>query len=158
MATSSAGSALPINSLIQQPVKTPPAAAPQSALGEDAFLKLLTTELQNQDPLKPMDDTQSVAQMAQFSALQAQNELKTSFENFQSNFGVLQASSLIGKKATVSSTDASGNSSTITGTVSTIAVQNGKPYFTMTGSDGKGITDNNGQPLLFDTSQIVGIG
>lgn len=157
MATSSAGSALPINSLIQQPVTTPPAAS-QSALGEDAFLKLLTTELQNQDPLKPMDDTQSVAQLAQFSALQAQNELKTSFQNFQSNFGVLQASSLIGKKATVSSTDASGNSSTITGTVSTIAVQNGKPYFTMTGTDGKELTDNSGQPLLFDTSQIVGIG
>src|SRR5947209_15098271 len=106
MATSSAGSALPINSLITQPTTTAPAASDQSALGEDAFLKLLTTELQNQDPLKPMDDTQSVAQMAQFSALQAQNELKTSFENFQSNFGVLQASSLIGRKATVSASDA----------------------------------------------------
>ena len=105
MATSSAGSALPINSLITHPATTPPAAANQSALGEDAFLKLLTTELQNQDPLKPMDDTQSVAQMAQFSALQAQNELKTSFENFQSNFGVLQASSLIGRKATVSASE-----------------------------------------------------
>jgi flagellar basal-body rod modification protein FlgD len=158
MATSSAASALPINSLITQPVTTPPAATNQSALGEDAFLKLLTTQLQNQDPLKPMDDTQSVAQLAQFSALQAQNELKTSFENFQSNFGVLQASSLIGKKATVSTSDAAGNSSTVTGTVATIAVQNGKPYFTMTDTAGKPITDNNGQPLLFDTSQIVGIG
>ena len=158
MATSSAGSALPINSLITHPATTPPAAANQSALGEDAFLKLLTTELQNQDPLKPMDDTQSVAQMAQFSALQAQNELKTSFENFQSNFGVLQASSLIGRKATVSASDASGNSSTVTGTVASIAVQNGKPYFTMTDTSGKTIADNSGQPLLFDTSQIVGIG
>ncbi|MBV9270935.1 MAG: flagellar hook capping protein [Candidatus Eremiobacteraeota bacterium] len=158
MATSSAGSALPINSLINQPTTTPPAATNQSALGEDAFLKLLTTELQNQDPLQPMDDTQSVTQLAQFSALQAQTELGTSFQNFQSNFGVLQASSLIGKKATVSTADATGNSSTVTGTVATIAVQNGQPYFTMTDTSGNTIKDNNGQPLLFSTSQIVGIG
>jgi flagellar basal-body rod modification protein FlgD len=127
-------------------------------LGANQFLQLLTTELQNQDPLNPVDDTQSVAQLAQFSALQATQELNTSFQNFQSNFGVLQASSLIGKKVTVVSTDGTGNSSNITGTVSTIAVQNGKPYFTMTGMNGQELSDNNGQPLLFSTSDIVGIG
>jgi flagellar basal-body rod modification protein FlgD len=131
---------------------------PSQQLGANQFLSLLTTELRNQDPLNPVDDTQSVAQLAQFSALQATNELNTSFQNFQSNFGVLQASSLIGKKVTVVTADASGNSSNITGTVNTIAVQNGKPYFSMLGSDGKTLSDNNGQPLLFATSEIVGIG
>lgn len=126
-------------------------------MGSQQFLQLLTTELQNQDPLQPMDDTQSVAQLAQFSALQSQNELNTSFQNFQSNFGVLQASSLIGKNVTVVSTDANGNSATQTGTVATISVQNGQPYFTMT-SNGQTLTDNTGNPLLFGTSQIVGIG
>ena len=127
-------------------------------MGSDDFLKLLTTELQNQDPMKPMDDTQSVAQLAQFSALSATQELNKSFQNFQSNFGVMQASGLIGKKVTVVSTDGAGNSSNISGTASSIAVQNGIPYFTMTGTDGKEITDKNGQPLLFATKSIVGIG
>lgn len=127
-------------------------------MGSNDFLKLLTTELKNQDPMQPMDDTQSVAQLAQFSALSATQELNQSFQNFQSNFGVMQASGLIGKKVTVVSTDGTGNSSNISGTASSIAVQNGIPYFTMTGTDGKEITDKNGQPLLFATNSIVGIG
>lgn len=140
-----------------------PAAGSGSALGgqqigAQEFLQLLTTEMQNQDPMKPVDDTQSVAQLAQFSALSATEELNTSFQNFQSNFGVLQSASLIGKTVTVDTPDASGNTSTITGSVASIAVQNGKPYFTMTGADGKTITDNNGKPLLFSTTEIVGIG
>ena len=134
------------------------ASASNSALGANQFLQLLTTELQNQDPMQPVDDTQSVAQLAQFSALQATNELNQSFQNFQSNFGVLQSSSLIGKQVTVVTTDATGNSSNVTGTVNSIAVQNGQPYFTMTGSNGQPIADNNGKPLLFSTTEIVGIG
>ncbi len=127
-------------------------------MGATQFLQLLTTELQNQDPLNPVDDTQSVAQLAQFSALSATQELNTSFQNFQSNFGVMQASSLIGKKVTVVTASGSANSSNVTGTVNSIAVQNGQPYFTMTGSDGKTLSDTNGQPLLFGTNEIVGIG
>ena len=52
---------------------------PSSALGKDDFLKILVTQLQNQDPTKPMDDTQFIAEMAQFSSLeQMQNVSKTS--------------------------------------------------------------------------------
>jgi|SRR5579884_54442 len=127
-------------------------------MGSAEFLQLLTTELRNQDPMQPVDDTQSVAQLAQFSALSATEELNSSFQAFQSNFGVMQASALIGKKVTVSTPDASGNSSNVTGTVSSIAVQNGKPYFTMNDANGKPIADGNGQPLLFSTTEIVGIG
>src|SRR5579884_3047741 len=129
-----------------------------TAPSETDFLQMLTAQLQNQDPMQPMDDTQSVAQLAQFSALSATQELNQSFQNFQSNFGVMQTAGLIGKNVTVVSTDGTGNSSNITGTVSTIAVQNGQPYFTMTGSNGKALSDNNGQPLLFSTGDIVGIG
>lgn len=147
-------------------VQTPPASSngsssstnPNSQLGANQFLQLLTTELQNQDPTNPVDDTQSVAQLAQFSALQATQELNTSFQNFQSNFGVLQASSLIGKSVTVVTTDGAGNSSNVTGTVSSIAVQNGQPYFTMNGTNGQQLTNGSGQPLLFSTGEIVGIG
>src|SRR5579871_108361 len=89
----------------QQPGSSAAPVTPSNqTLGASQFLSLLTTELQNQDPLQPMDDTQSVAQLAQFSALQSQNELNTAFQNFQSNFGVLQSSALLGKQVTVVTT------------------------------------------------------
>lgn len=129
-----------------------------STLDPNAFLQILTTELQNQDPTQPTDPTQSVTQLAQFSALQYQQQLASSFASFQGNFGVLQAASLIGKTATVNSVDASGNTSTITGTISSISVQSGQPYFSMNDSTGAPITDGHGNPLLFSTQQIVGLG
>jgi flagellar basal-body rod modification protein FlgD len=128
-----------------------------SQLGPTAFLQLLTTQLSNQDPLNPMDDTQSVSQLAQFSALQASQNLETSFSNFQSNFAVLQSSALIGKTVTVNSTDSSGNSSSITGTVGAISVVNGSPQLTLLDSNGNVITGANGAPETFTTSQITGI-
>ncbi len=134
-------------------------SAANQQLGANEFLQLLTTELQNQDPTQPVDDTQSVAQLAQFSALQATDELNQSFQNFQSNFGVLQASTLIGKSVSVEvSNSSTGNSSSISGTVTGIQVQNGQPYFTMNNSSGQPIDGANGQPELFSTSQIVQIG
>ncbi|MDQ6930099.1 MAG: hypothetical protein M3126_05470 [Candidatus Eremiobacteraeota bacterium] len=151
----------PINSLvnINQPVSAANGAGSGTALGPDAFLKLLVTEMQNQDPEKPMDSTQSVAQLAQFSALQAQTSTSAAFSAFQSNFGVMQAATLIGKNVTVNSTDpGSGNTSSIVGTVKTIDVVNGKPQFTMTDKSGNVVADAKGSPILFGTSQITSIG
>ena len=45
------------------------------SLGKDDFLKLLVTKLQNQDPLKPMDDEDFIAQLAQFSTLEQMNKI-----------------------------------------------------------------------------------
>lgn len=127
-------------------------------LGPQAFLQLLTTQLANQDPLQPMDDTQSVTQLAQFATLQSQTTLATDFANFQSNFGILQSASLIGQTVTVTTPNSSGSSSSVTGVVSGISVTNGSPQFTMNDSSGNPITGSNGQPLTFSTSQITGIG
>lgn len=148
----------PIGAGLQQTPSTSSSGGAGSQLSSANFLQLLTTELQNQDPTQPVDDTQSVAQLAQFSALSATEEMDQSFQNFQSNFGVMQSATLIGKTVTVDTPNSTGSTSSVTGTVSSIAVQNGQPYFTMNGSNGQPITDNNGQPLLFSTSEIVGIG
>lgn len=135
-------------------------ATSNSTLGPNAFLQLLTTELQNQDPTQPQDPTESVTQLAQMSELQYQQQLTSSFAAFQSNFAVMQGASLIGKTATVNTGTAqsTASTSTVTGTISSIDVENGSPYFTMTNSSGATITDSSGNPLLFQTSQIVGIG
>lgn len=50
-----------------------------SELGKDAFLSILVSQLQNQDPLSPMEDTDFIAQMAQFSSLEQMQALNSSF-------------------------------------------------------------------------------
>ncbi len=159
MSTTGATTGLPIDSLIS---KTQTAAQQAtslgSQLGQDAFLKLLTTQLQNQDPLHPMDDTQSVAQLAQFSSVQAATELKDAFAAFQSNFSVMQSAGLLGKTVSAQSADAHGNVTSVTGIVKTISVIDGKPQFTLAGADGKLLVDGNGQPLQLPTSAILSIG
>jgi flagellar basal-body rod modification protein FlgD len=154
-----AASALPISSLINSGTSTTATTATgaNQTLGETDFLSLLTTQLQNQDPLNPVDDTQSVAELAQFSSLQATTSLSTAFGTFESNSAVTQASALLGQSVTVSTTDASGNASTVSGTVKAIEVVNGQPQFTMVDANGNPIDGTNGTPLQFTTSQITGI-
>ena len=66
-------------------------------LGKQDFLKLLMAQLQNQDPLKPMDDTQMIAQMAQFSALEATQQLQQTIQQSNNVQTIFQAGALIGK-------------------------------------------------------------
>ncbi|WP_029457894.1 flagellar hook assembly protein FlgD [Solidesulfovibrio alcoholivorans] len=55
-----------------------------NSLGQDAFLQLLVTQLQYQDPLSPMDDKEFVAELAQFSSLEQLTEINTGIENLAS--------------------------------------------------------------------------
>lgn len=54
-----------------------------SALGKDAFLQILVTQLQNQDPLSPMEDKDFIAQMAQFSSLEQMQDLNKNMQMSQ---------------------------------------------------------------------------
>ncbi len=72
-----------------------------SSLGKDEFLKILMTQLQNQDPLNPMEDKEFIAQMAQFSALEQTTNMASMLEKFinlQSRDTILQYSEMIGKQ------------------------------------------------------------
>ena len=66
----------------------------EDALGRDAFLKLLTTQLTNQNPLDPMDNEAFVAQLAQFSSVEGIKGMQASLE--QMVFGMRQDQMLTG--------------------------------------------------------------
>jgi len=51
----------------------------KNQLGQDEFLKILTAQLANQDPLEPSSNGEFIAQMAQFSALEAMSEMSAGF-------------------------------------------------------------------------------
>jgi len=66
-------------------------------LGKNDFLKLLLAQLQNQDPLKPMEDKEFITQLAQFRSLEEMENLNTAMLALLDMEQVTQASSLIGK-------------------------------------------------------------
>jgi flagellar basal-body rod modification protein FlgD len=77
-----------------------------SALGKDAFLQLLVTQMKNQNPLDPQDNGEFVAQLAQFSSLEGIQSLKESVDGILTGIGssqALQATSLVGRSVIVSS-------------------------------------------------------
>ena len=75
-------------------------ASGNQALGKDAFLQLLVTQLKNQNPLEPQGNGEFVAQLAQFSSLEGITTLNDTVSGIAGAFGssqALQASSLVGR-------------------------------------------------------------
>jgi flagellar basal-body rod modification protein FlgD len=101
---------MPINDITTAPVTPPvgavPARANNATLDKDAFLKLLVTQLQHQDPTSPQDSAQFMAQMAQFSTVEQLTQLATTTTESARTARVNEAVGLIGRR--VSYTDATG--------------------------------------------------
>lgn len=89
MTTTTATQAALTNTATQRPlVKT---------LGQDDFLKLLTMQMQNQDPMNPQTNTDFVAQMAQFTSLEQSRSMTSSLQSIQARQDVQTAVQLLGK-------------------------------------------------------------
>ncbi len=76
------------------PQTTAPSA--ESGLGKDAFLKLLLTQLRNQDPMKPMDDQSFITQLAQFNSLEQMQAMQKTLADALTLQKLAQATGLIG--------------------------------------------------------------
>lgn len=107
----------------------------QSSLGQEQFLKILLAQLQYQDPLKPMDNQQFLAQMAQFSSLAQTSQLNTRIDTLLSIQSATQSIGLIGKNVQVQTQTGSS-----VGSVSSLSFANGQPTLTVTTSTGQVLT------------------
>ena len=85
----------------------------------DQFMKLLISELQNQDPLDPMDNSEMVQQIGQIREIGATDQLTQTLSNLSSSQELVTASSLIGRSITGLADD----SSNVTGVVDRITVE-----------------------------------
>ncbi|SIQ05239.1 flagellar basal-body rod modification protein FlgD [Alkalispirochaeta americana] len=94
-------------------------------LGRDDFLKILLTQLQNQDPTNPMEDKEFIAQMAQFSALEQMTNVATGFRELNESLMADRAVHVLGKTVEISQ-----GAQTTRGTVSAVT-QGGVPQVTV---------------------------
>jgi len=82
-------------------------------------LKLMISELQNQDPLNPMDNTQFVQQIGELRSIAASDQLTTTLQSVQTQQSLTTASSLIGKQVTALTSD----NKDISGKVTSVSVE-----------------------------------
>lgn len=91
-------------------------AASNSLLGKDAFLQILVTELANQDPLEPLDQSEFITQMAQFSQVEQIANIEDNLESL-GQFMKFSSSSIIGSDITYADPE---DESVRTGTVQSV--------------------------------------
>lgn len=85
-----------------------------SGLDQDAFLKLLMAQMQNQDPLAPTDSSQMMSQMAQFTSVEQLTKLTTSITALQLGQDFTGSVGLIGKQVTYRGADGNDVSGIVT--------------------------------------------
>ncbi|MBA4707102.1 flagellar hook assembly protein FlgD [Aquitalea aquatica] len=100
------------------------------------FLRILSTQLTFQDPLKPIDNQQFMAQMAQFSSLEQTRMSNEKLDTLLAQQAANQSIGLIGK--TVEVLTANGN---VAGQVTTISFSSGQPMLTVKAASGELMTD-----------------
>lgn len=103
---------------------------PIQTLGQNDFLKLLVTQMTSQDPLNPQKDTDFIAQMAQFSALEQSKTMQVDIAGLRSQQQLLQASALLGQTVELQV----NQGTTATGVVSAVQIVAGTPKIVVGGT------------------------
>ncbi|TCT26768.1 flagellar basal-body rod modification protein FlgD [Melghiribacillus thermohalophilus] len=116
-----------------------------SNLGKEEFLKILMAQLENQDPLNPMEDKDFIAQMATFSQLEQLMNISNSmemFNQFQTYRSVVEYSHLIEKEVTYQTYDSEGNpDGTEKGIVQRVSMADGSIKLVLDSGDEVDVTD-----------------
>ncbi len=116
------------------------AADPQNTLGQDAFLKILVTQMKHQDPMEPLKDTEFIGQMAQFSSLEQLTNLNKTMTNFVGGSGNNQTladhANLIGTSIDWSY-EVNGQMETGQGIVKALSSKNGELTIELLGNEKK---------------------
>ncbi|XKH58295.1 flagellar hook capping protein (plasmid) [Citricoccus nitrophenolicus] len=97
-------------------------AGPKQEMDQEVFLKLLVTQLQNQDPSSPMDTNQMVSQAAQLSMTETLNSISTTLQNQGAATSISTSAALIGQDVKYLNPDGT----TVTGKVTGALFQNGQ--------------------------------
>ncbi|MCK4797371.1 MAG: flagellar hook assembly protein FlgD [Spirochaetes bacterium] len=111
---------------------------PVKEMGKDQFLKLLITQLQHQDPTKPMEDREFIAQMAQFSSLEQMLNFNTNIKqliesvSFQSSFNLLGLNVEIDSHNSI---DEQENNVLISGVVESVSRKESETYVKVNGEE-----------------------
>ncbi len=111
-------------------------AAQASNIGIEDFLKILTSQLNNQDPLKPVDNQEFVAQIAQFATLEQSRQLNAKIDSLLSVQSSTQSIGLLGR-----SVDFTQNGQSLSGKVTGLALASGQPMLSITTTSGNVAND-----------------
>ena len=107
------------------------AATKLNGVGLQDFLKILTSQLSNQDPLKPLDNQEFIAQVAQFASLEQNRQLNQKIDQLLSVQAATQSVGLLGKTVEVNSSEG-----LVTGQVMAFALSAGEPLMTIQTASG----------------------
>ena len=103
----------------------------KSSLSIQDFLRILTSQLNNQDPLKPMDNQEFVAQLAQFTTLQQSQQLNEKIDSLLSIQAATQSVGLIGRNVELNTASGQQN-----GRVTALDFSSGQPQLSVTLTSG----------------------
>lgn len=103
-------------------------------IGQEDFFKILVTQLSYQDPMKPMDNQQFLAQIAQFTGLEQTRQMNERIDTLLSIQSVTQSIGLIGRTVEVFT-----QSGPVVGTVTTLNFEAGQPFLTVRTANGQSL-------------------
>ena len=105
------------------------------------YMKLLVTELQNQNPLEPLDNNQMASQLAQFSQLQQLESMDSSFASILAVSERTYANSLIGRQVSFMAETQTGTKERTTGTVDEVTTNDDGTITLSVGNDTVALAD-----------------
>jgi len=117
------------NALTDPTATTTASRIPQKTLGQNDFLKLLATQFKTQDPMKPMEDTAFIAQMAQFSSLEQSKTMASDMSALRLDQQRVAANSYLGHRVTVDT----GKGGTASGDVTAVDAAGSEPMLSING-------------------------